>query len=109
MPTTPSFDERRYARLVAEHFGTRHTEFAVRADAVGLIDGLLWHHDQPYADSSAIPTYLVCQLAREHVTVALNGDGGDEVFGGYDRFVAAALAGRLPALRWLARRARAAG
>lgn len=91
-----SFDERSWARVVADRFGTRHTEFVVKPDAVALLDKLLWHHDQPFADSSAIPTYLVCQLAREHVTVVLNGDGGDEVFGGYDRFVAAALAERLP-------------
>jgi asparagine synthase (glutamine-hydrolysing) len=91
-----SFDERSYARIVADRFATRHTEFVVRPDAVALLDRLLWHHDQPFADSSAIPTYLVCQLAREHVTVVLNGDGGDELFGGYDRFVAAALAERLP-------------
>src|SRR5439155_20440153 len=91
-----SFDEREYARIVAERFKTKHTEFVVRPDAVALLDRLLWQHDQPFADSSAIPTYLVCQLAREHVTVVLNGDGGDEVFGGYDRFVAAALAERLP-------------
>jgi asparagine synthase (glutamine-hydrolysing) len=93
-----SYDERSYARLVAERFGTEHTEYVVRADAVALLDRLLWHHDQPFGDSSAIPTYLVCQLAREHVTVVLNGDGGDEVFGGYDRFVAAALAERVPAV-----------
>ena len=92
-----SFDERRYARSIAERFGTRHTEFAVQLDAVGLLDRLLWHHDQPYMDSSAIPTYVVAQLASEHVVVALNGDGGDEVFGGYDRFRAAALSVRLPA------------
>ena len=85
-PEDASFDERRYARLVADHFGTVHTEFEVRMDAVSLLDRLLWHHDQPFADSSAIPTFIVCQLAREHVTVALNGDGGDEVFSGYDRF-----------------------
>jgi asparagine synthase (glutamine-hydrolysing) len=95
-PDEPSFDERAQARLVADHFGTRHTEFAVQLDAVALMDRLLWHHDQPYADSSAIPTYVVSRLAREHVTVVLNGDGGDEVFGGYDRFVAAALSRRVP-------------
>ncbi|MEA2125193.1 MAG: hypothetical protein QOI80_1975 [Solirubrobacteraceae bacterium] len=91
-----SFDERGYARQVADHLGTRHTEFAVELDAVRLMDRLLWHHDQPYMDSSAIPTYVVCEMARRHVTVALNGDGGDEVFGGYDRFRAAALSVRLP-------------
>jgi asparagine synthase (glutamine-hydrolysing) len=95
-PDEPSYDERSYAKIVAERFGTRHVEFAVKADAVALMDTLLWHHDQPYADSSAIPTYLVCKLAREHVTVALNGDGGDEVFGGYDRFVAAKIAASFP-------------
>jgi asparagine synthase (glutamine-hydrolysing) len=95
-PDEPSYDERDAARGVASHFGTRHTEFAVQVDAVGLLDRLLWHHDQPFADSSAIPTYLVCGLAKEHVTVVLNGDGGDEVFGGYDRFRAAAIARRLP-------------
>jgi asparagine synthase (glutamine-hydrolysing) len=91
-----SFDERRYAKIVSERFGTRHEEFNVRADAAALLDRLLWHHDQPFADSSAIPTYLVCELARQRVTVVLNGDGGDEVFGGYDRFVAVALADALP-------------
>jgi asparagine synthase (glutamine-hydrolysing) len=105
-PDDPTYDERPHARRVAEHFGTRHTEFAVQVDAVGLIDRLLWHHDQPYADSSAIPTYLVSHLAREHVTVALTGDGGDEVFGGYERFRAAMVARRLPPL--LARLARRA-
>ena len=95
-PEDPSYDERRYARQVAEHFGTEHTEFAVSVDAARLIDRLLWFHDQPFHDSSAIPTYTVAELAREHVTVVLNGDGGDEVFGGYDRFRAAALARRYP-------------
>jgi asparagine synthase (glutamine-hydrolysing) len=87
----PSFDERSHARAVAAHLGTRHTEFAVRADAAALLDRLVWLHDGPFADSSAIPTYLVCQAARDQVTVVLTGDGGDEVFAGYRRFVAAAL------------------
>jgi asparagine synthase (glutamine-hydrolysing) len=95
-PEDASFDERSYARIVAERFRTKHTEYVVRPDAIALLDRLLWQHDQPFGDSSAIPTYLVCKLAREHVTVVLNGDGGDEVFGGYDRFVAAALADRIP-------------
>jgi asparagine synthase (glutamine-hydrolysing) len=73
-----------------------HTKFTVSADATSLIPTLLWHHDQPYADSSAIPTFIVSRLARNHVTVALNGDGGDEVFAGYNRFLAAAIAERMP-------------
>jgi asparagine synthase (glutamine-hydrolysing) len=103
-PDDASFDERGYARQVADHFGTSHTEFAVRADAVGLLDRLLWHHDQPFADDSAIPTYLVSQLAREEVTVALNGDGGDEIFGGYGRFAAVSVTERLPSVLQLVAR-----
>jgi asparagine synthase (glutamine-hydrolysing) len=95
-PEDSSYDERAHARRVALHFGTRHTEFAVSVDAVSLLDRLLWHHDQPFADSSAIPTYVVSRLARDEVTVVLTGDGGDEVFAGYDRFRAAAVAPRLP-------------
>ncbi|MGI9540224.1 MAG: asparagine synthase (glutamine-hydrolyzing), partial [Miltoncostaeaceae bacterium] len=95
-PDDDSFDERSHARLVADRFGTVHTEFEVSADAMVLLDTLMWHHDQPFHDSSAVPTYLVSKLAREHVTVVLNGDGGDEVFGGYERFSAAAVAGRVP-------------
>jgi asparagine synthase (glutamine-hydrolysing) len=91
-----SYDERRFARAIASRFGTEHTEVVVRADAVSLLEHLLWHLDQPLADSSAIPTYLIARAAREHVTVALTGDGGDEVFGGYERFAAALLADRLP-------------
>lgn len=85
-PEEPALDERAHARRVADHFGTKHTEYSVRMDAVSLVDRLLWHHDQPFADSSAIPTFIVSELARRHVTVVLNGDGGDEVFGGYERF-----------------------
>lgn len=105
-PEERSYDERDAADAVARHFRTRHTNFAVSLDAVSLMDRLLWHHDQPYADSSAIPTFIVSRLAREHVKVVLNGDGGDEVFGGYDRFRAAALSRPLPPL--LARTARRA-
>jgi len=92
----PSFDEREYAAVAARAFGTEHTEFVVRADAAALLKRLLWHHDQPYGDSSAVPTYAVSRLARRAVTVVLNGDGGDEVFGGYERFHAALLAERTP-------------
>jgi asparagine synthase (glutamine-hydrolysing) len=91
-----SFDERDYARLVARRFGTNHVESVVRADAVSLMDRLLWLHDQPYADASAVPTYIVGELARRHVTVVLTGDGGDEVFGGYERFAAAGIVSRIP-------------
>jgi asparagine synthase (glutamine-hydrolysing) len=85
-----------YARVVAEQFHTEHTEFAVRPDAVSLLEELLDHHDQPFGDSSAIPTYLVAKLTRQHVTVALTGDGGDELFAGYERFLAARLAESIP-------------
>lgn len=91
------FDETAVARSTAKHFGANHTEFRVRASAVDLLDTLIHHHDGPFADSSAIPTFLVSKLTREHVTVALSGDGGDEVFAGYLRFGAALAADRLPA------------
>jgi asparagine synthase (glutamine-hydrolysing) len=94
-----SFDERPYAAIAARHFKTDHTEFVVKADAIALMESLLWHHDQPYGDSSAIPSYLVSRLAKQQVTVVLNGDGGDEVFAGYDRFLGALVADRMP--RWL--------
>jgi asparagine synthase (glutamine-hydrolysing) len=82
----PAYDESRYAREVAERYRTRHREDLVKSDDFDLIDELARLYDEPYADSSAIPTYRVCQLARQHVTVALSGDGGDESFGGYRRY-----------------------
>ena len=82
----PSFDESRYAGEVARRYGTRHFVDRVESDDFELIDTLAALYDEPYADSSAIPTYRVCQLARRHVTVALSGDGGDENFGGYRRY-----------------------
>jgi asparagine synthase (glutamine-hydrolysing) len=97
-PDDASYDERPWAQRVAKEIGTQHTEFAVQADAAALMDRLIWHHDGPFGDSSAIPTYLVCEMAREHVTVVLTGDGGDEVFAGYDRFKAAALHRLVPAI-----------
>jgi asparagine synthase (glutamine-hydrolysing) len=90
----PSYNETAHARAVAQHLGAEHHEFIVQPDAVDLVPKLAWHFDQPFGDSSAIPTYLVSKLAREHVTVALTGDGGDELFAGYDRFRAARLARR---------------
>jgi len=88
----PSFDELAHARRVATHLGTEHTEFVVRPNAVELLPTLVWHYDQPFADSSALPTFLVARETRREVTVALTGDGGDELLAGYDRFVAARLA-----------------
>ncbi len=90
-----SFDETAYAQEVARRLETKHTAFRVQPDAMSLLSELLWHHDQPFADSSALPTYLVSQLTREHATVALTGDGGDELFAGYERFYAAALMQKL--------------
>jgi asparagine synthase (glutamine-hydrolysing) len=87
-----SFNELEYARLAARTYGTEHHEFIVRPDAIELLPKLVWHYDQPFADSSAIATYLVAKLTREHVTVALTGDGSDELFAGYERFAAAHLA-----------------
>jgi asparagine synthase (glutamine-hydrolysing) len=80
------YDETRYARMVAERFGTDHEEFVVEPDAVAILPRLVWHYGEPFADPSAIPTYYVSQMARRHVTVALNGDGGDEAFLGYARY-----------------------
>jgi asparagine synthase (glutamine-hydrolysing) len=82
----PAFDESAYAREVAERYRTRHHTEMVESDDFDLIDTLVRTYDEPYADSSALPTYRVCQLARKHVTVALSGDGGDESFGGYRRY-----------------------
>ena len=93
-----SFDETRYAQQVAEHLQTDHTAFTVKPQALDLLPLLTWHHDQPFADSSAIPTYLVSNLTRKHVTVALTGDGGDELFAGYERFYAMKLINQLDAL-----------
>ena len=81
-----SFSELPFARQVAQQFGTRHEEEIVTPDAVGLLDQLTHHYDEPFADSSAIPTFLVCRLASRNVKVVLSGDGGDEAFGGYARY-----------------------
>jgi len=101
----PKYDETRYARLVAQHLGTRHYEFCVGPDAIEILPKLVWYYDEPFADSSAIPTWYVAEQTRQHVTVALTGDGGDELFVGYPRYRAvelAALVDRLPVpIRWL--------
>ena len=82
----PAFNEAEFAQTVADRYRTNHHVETVRSDDFDLIDTLARLYDEPYADSSAIPTYRVCQLARKHVTVALSGDGGDESFGGYRRY-----------------------
>ncbi len=90
------FEEREYSELpyaaaVAGRFGTDHHEFVVRPDALEVLPTLALHYGEPYADSSAVPSYYVARLTREHVTVALNGDGGDESLAGYERYLAARL------------------
>ena len=82
----PQFNESAFAQIVADQYQTRHHLEVVGSDDFDLVDTLARLYDEPYADSSAIPTYRVCQLARKHVTVALSGDGGDESFGGYRRY-----------------------
>ncbi len=90
----PEYDELTYARLVAQRFGTDHHELVVRPDAAALLPRLAWSYDEPFGDSSAVPTFCVAEMTRRHVTVALNGDAGDENFGGYERYVASLLAHR---------------
>jgi asparagine synthase (glutamine-hydrolysing) len=89
---TIGFEEQGYsevddARMIADHFKTDHHEFRVKSEAIDMLPKLVWHFDEPFADSSAIPTYYVSKIAREHVTVILSGDGGDEMFAGYRRYI----------------------
>jgi asparagine synthase (glutamine-hydrolysing) len=86
------FSELKYARIVANHVGAEYNEFIVRPNALDVLPTLVEHYGEPYADSSAIPTYYVAKETRKHVTVALNGDGGDESFAGYERYAAMGLA-----------------
>ncbi len=88
------YDETRFARIVAQRYGTDHEEHIIEPDAVAVLPRLVWHYGEPFADPSAIPTWYVAELARRRVTVALTGDGGDECFLGY---------GRYRAMRWLDR------
>jgi asparagine synthase (glutamine-hydrolysing) len=98
-----SFDELAGARAVSERYGTRHRELVLRPDAALLLPALADAYDEPFADSSALPTYLVSRLAAEDVKVALSGEGGDELFGGYLTYAADLLAERLGGLARLAR------
>src|SRR5438094_6762774 len=97
------FSELPYARQVAAQFGTEHHEFIVEPDVIDILPSLIWACDQPFADASIIPTYYVSKLAREHVTVALSGDGGDELFAGYDRYVVNLRRSRYAVPPWLGR------
>lgn len=92
-----SYNELQYARTVASHLGVNHVDASASPEVLDLFDDLMYFLDDPLADSSIFPTFLVSRLAREHVTVALSGDGGDELFGGYETYVADALS------RWYAR------
>jgi asparagine synthase (glutamine-hydrolysing) len=87
-----------YARQVARHFGTEHHEFMAKPDLISVLPELVWAYDEPFADASMLPTYYVSKLAREHVTVALTGDGGDELFGGYVYYRREYLIDRIPPL-----------
>jgi asparagine synthase (glutamine-hydrolysing) len=99
------YNEVAYARMVARHYRTDHHEEIVKPDAEEVISDLIRVFDEPFADSSAIPTYYVSRLARRHVTVALSGDGGDELFAGYDRYLDSHLSGRLDRIPQPARQA----
>ncbi len=90
-----AFDETAHARQVAELFGTEHHEFRVEPHAIEILPKLIWHYGEPFADQSAIPSFYLAELTRREVTVALNGDGGDEDFAGYHRYVAQRVADRL--------------
>jgi len=97
-----AYDERPAARIVADHCNTDHTELRVHTEPSGMLDALVTMYDEPFGDSSALPTFLICQAARRHVTVALAGDGGDEVFAGYDRYRAMHLADTMRPWTYLA-------
>jgi asparagine synthase (glutamine-hydrolysing) len=100
-----SYNELPYARMIADRFSTDHHEFIVKPNAAEIFPQLVWHYNEPYADSSAIPTYYLSELARRHVTVALNGDAGDENFAGYGRYITPASAERFDRMPRAVRRA----
>ncbi len=99
------FSELGYARQVAKMYGTKHTEFTVEARMVDVLEKLAWHYGEPYADCSALPSYFVSRETRRDVTVALNGDGGDEAFGGYLRYAGMKAESLMAAVPVWARRA----
>lgn len=98
------YDETHFAKMVADHVGTKHERFEVTPNAMDILDRLVKHYDEPFGDSSAVPTWYLSEMTSKHVTVALSGDGGDELFGGYERYRALKLSGQLQAwlpVRWL--------
>lgn len=94
-PEFPALDERAYARAVAQRYGTRHTELEVRLDAIDALDDIVNHLDEPLADAAALPTYGICKAARQHVMVLLTGEGSDEIFAGYPRYLLSRVADAL--------------
>lgn len=94
----PKYDEREYARFVSGQFGTHHHEFVLRPQGLDIINELAWHLDEPFADASALPTWFLSRETRQHVKVALSGDGGDEMFAGYDVYRGHVLSERLRAI-----------
>lgn len=92
------YDERHYARQAAALLKTDHHEFVVEPSALGMLPELIWHFDEPFSDSSAIPTMYLSEVTRQFVTVALSGDGGDELFAGYTRYQAVSLAGQFDSM-----------
>jgi len=91
----PRYDERAHARFVARRFGTRHHEFVLEPGSLETIERIAWHADEPFADSSALPTWYLAERTHRHVKVALSGDGGDELFAGYDAYRGHVLSERL--------------
>ena len=104
-----AYNELDHARRIATKWGTDHHEFVVKPDALAILPLLVRHYGEPYADSSAVPTFYVAQMTRSHVTVALNGDGGDESFAGYERYIGNRLAEKLQKLPGGAAAGRALG
>lgn len=90
-----AFDERRFARMIAEQYHTHHTELVVAAPILDILPRLAWHYDEPFGDSSAVPSYAIAECTSKHVKVVLTGDGADELFAGYDRYGANLRAKRL--------------
>jgi len=104
-----AYDERRWARLVAERYGTLHEEVVLETDVASTLERLVRTLDEPLGDEAILPLYLICEAARRSVTVALTGDGGDEAFGGYERYAALGLAAHVPRVAGAARRLLPAG